>query len=208
VVLQAIVLAAGASRRLGQPKALVTVDDGRTVLEVVLTAMRQGLPGVEPVVVAGAHAARILPEVTRLGARGVEHPGWESGRMGSIRAGLEALPSGAPDQGLLVWPVDRPGCTGSEIAGLAAAWDRAGAPPRGWLSPRGPSGRHGHPLLLGADLAAAARDLDPGADLRTLREEADPLWALAVPHSGTELNLDRPEDLAAVRAWVRKHAGR
>ncbi|MBL6721308.1 MAG: NTP transferase domain-containing protein [Planctomycetes bacterium] len=201
-------LAAGASRRLGQPKALVTVDDGRTILEVLLDALRVGLPGVAPVVVAGAHAAELLPEATRLGAHAVEHTGWESGRVGSLRAGLEALPSGAPEEGVLVWPVDRPGCTGLEVANLVAAWSEAGAPPGGWLSPRGPGGRHGHPLLLGRDLAAAIRGLDPGADLRALRRAADPLWALPVSHAGTELNLDRPEDLAAVRAWVRKHAAR
>ena len=208
--LQPIVLAAGASRRLGRPKALVELEDGRTVLAAVLECLAEALPDAPaPVVVAGAHAGTILPEAERCGATPLEHAGWERGRLSSLQAAVEHSAPGSgsspstPD--LLVWPVDRPGCLAADLVAMLDAWNRRDTTGPGWMSPRAPSGRHGHPILLGAGLVPALRALGPDASLRELRAQAAWLDAVPVSHSGTELDLDHPEDVEAVRAWFRSH---
>jgi len=196
--LSAVVLAAGASSRLGAPKALAEIG-GRAALERLVAALREGL-GSAPVVVVGRHADEIAAAGLDLGdAEVVTNPRWREGRTASLAAGLAALARRAPAPGtpgtegplpdVLVAPVDVPLVAPSTVARIARAWADAGAPPRGWLAPRvpGPGGvhRHGHPVALGRALAAAARALAPSEPLRTVRAGADPLLVRRVD--------DRPE---------------
>jgi len=48
-------------------------------------------------------------------------------------------------------------------------------------------------------------ELGPDEPLHAARSSASPLWSIDVPHSGTALNLDRPEDLAGARTWHADH---
>ena len=205
MALQPIVLAAGASSRLGSPKALVPLDDGRTVLAAVLQCIAEALPGgPAPVVVAGCHATEILPEAERCGAAPLEHAEWERGRMSSLQAAVEFTAGGtASANDLLVWPVDRPGCSLEDLVALSHAWRDRDSTDLGWMAPRAPSGRHGHPVLIGAGLVPGLLGLGPDASLREVRDRAAWLDAVPVPHSGIELDLDRPEDVEPVRAWFR-----
>jgi molybdenum cofactor cytidylyltransferase len=87
----AIVLAAGASRRLGRPKQLVVVE-GETLLR---RTVRAALATCAPVlVVVGARAREVEASLAGLPVRVVSNPGWEEGMASSIRAGVRALPQG------------------------------------------------------------------------------------------------------------------
>jgi CTP:molybdopterin cytidylyltransferase MocA len=83
-----LLLAAGAGRRFGGPKALATVD-GRSLLTTALDALRDG--GCSPIVAVtgarGDEVATLLPE----DVREVHSPRWELGMGESLRAGLDAL---------------------------------------------------------------------------------------------------------------------
>ncbi|HEX2049484.1 MAG TPA: nucleotidyltransferase family protein [Actinomycetota bacterium] len=89
-MLAAVVLAAGTSSRLGQPKQLLPLD-GRPVLQHVLDIAAAAGAG-EIVVVLG-HAARDVRRALTLpdGARVVVNPDYELGQSTSLRAGLAAL---------------------------------------------------------------------------------------------------------------------
>jgi molybdenum cofactor cytidylyltransferase len=88
----AVILAAGASRRLGLPKQLVEV--GRESL--LRRTVRAALAGCAPVlVVLGARADEMEAHLDGLGATLVANPDWEEGMASSIRAGIRALPPGA-----------------------------------------------------------------------------------------------------------------
>jgi CTP:molybdopterin cytidylyltransferase MocA len=112
-VLAAVLLAAGASARMGgQPKALLQVAGETLVVRLARQLCEAGFATVH--VVVGAHAVAIQEAVARSGtplARAltwVENPDWESGVGGSLRCGLaRALVSGTP-AGVLVAPVDLP----------------------------------------------------------------------------------------------------
>ncbi len=92
-VIRGIVLAAGASTRMGQAKAALPFGHtGETVVSrVVRTLLRGGVPDVT--VVAGAHidAVRIAMPSHEPRARVIEHPGWQQGQLSSLLKGLEAI---------------------------------------------------------------------------------------------------------------------
>ncbi len=193
-----VVLAAGASTRLGRCKALVPLA-GRTPLERLLAA-GCGLPG-PALVISGAHHARILaaaPEQVEV----LENPNWRAGRSGGL-----ALAQAARDgRDLLVAPVDCPRVPRALVEALVGEWLERGAPARGWLGPRH-AGRHGHPIVLGRDLARTLRQLPPAASLRDLRGRADPLWALDTEFAESLDDLDTAQDLARIEAELQPRPG-
>ncbi|QCR24857.1 NTP transferase domain-containing protein [Pontibacter sp. SGAir0037] len=84
-----VLLAAGASTRLGEPKQQLLYQ-GKTLLQhAVEVALQAGCAPV--VVVLGARAASILPEVEKEPVSVVQNPGWEEGMASSIRSGLTYL---------------------------------------------------------------------------------------------------------------------
>ncbi|GHF20700.1 hypothetical protein GCM10017786_63230 [Amycolatopsis deserti] len=109
-----LLLAAGAGRRMGRPKALVELA-GEPLLHRALRALTDG--GCAPVrVVVGAQAAEVralLPSPDLA----VEAPDWVTGMGASLRAGLRALPE-AP--AVLVHLVDLPGVDARIVARLRA----------------------------------------------------------------------------------------
>jgi molybdenum cofactor cytidylyltransferase len=189
VSLRVAILAAGASTRLGEPKALARLGP-RTALEHLAAAAAGVDP--RPLVVVGAHAREIRAAAFQL-CEWVENPFWEMGRA----SGLALARDRAGPVDLLVAPVDAPLVSASTFAALAAAWRAAGEPARGWLAPReGLTGRHGHPVLVGRTLLA---ELEGISDLRDLRRRAAPLFDLELADPAVLDDLDTPADLARLR---------
>jgi len=185
-----VILAAGASERLGEPKALVDLG-GRTALAHLLDAC--GDPS--PLVVAGAHSAEIA---LALGSRGelLQHPSWAEGRTGSVARAVAHLDR----RDILLAPVDSPLVPAAVFDALRGAWAEAGAPSRGWLSPMDTaSGKHGHPVLFGHELADQILSFDASEPLRSLRSLAEPLLELALSSPEVLDNLDTQAALALMR---------
>ncbi|MDG4788393.1 nucleotidyltransferase family protein [Micromonospora sp. WMMD1102] len=135
-----LVLAAGAGRRYGGPKALVRLD-GRLLVERAVRVARAG--GCGPVVaVLGAAAPTVRARAELGDAVTVENPHWATGMGSSLRTGLAALrDSGAV--AVVVLLVDMPGITAEAVHRLVgiAAPDALGL--------AGYGSRRGHPVLLG-----------------------------------------------------------
>ncbi len=104
----ALILAAGASSRMGQPKALLKLSSGRTLLEDQCRRVLEA--GVENIyVVVGCHADRIVNEHTSTRAHErtkeiiwVVNKNWESGRFSSIQCGVKKI----GDAPILLLPID------------------------------------------------------------------------------------------------------
>ncbi|MEX2161991.1 MAG: selenium cofactor biosynthesis protein YqeC [Anaerolineales bacterium] len=86
-----ILLAAGGSQRLGDPKALLDWKGRPFVRQVAETALAARLSPL--VVVTGADAERVEAALSGLAVRFVRNTSWREGQSTSVKAGLSALPS-------------------------------------------------------------------------------------------------------------------
>ena len=156
----ALVLAAGAGRRLGGPKALVRPRPGApTLLETVVGRVRAA--GCDDVlVVVGAQAPAVSELVRSTGARTVLADDWDEGMGASLRAGLAALAADgldAPDVALVTL-VDLPD-VGPEV--LVRVLHAAGTG-RDALARATYDGVPGHPVVIGRDHWMAVRESATG----------------------------------------------
>lgn len=135
-----VLLAAGQSARMGQPKQLLHVDGRPLVVRAAEEALASEAWPV--IVVVGAHANRVKPALIRHPVLLAENPAWEEGMASSIRTGLATLEcfSRAID-GVVVALCDQPGFSADSLrllvqqqretgAGIVAAryLNRLGAP--------------------------------------------------------------------------------
>lgn len=187
----AIVLAAGASRRLGRPKALLLLG-GRTLLARAAAAPLDA--GLDPVVIVLGHAAADvqaaagLPDDARV--RVVVNDGWEEGMASSIRRGLEAC--GEPDA-VLIALADQPDVQAARVRAVVDAWD--GQAPL--VVPVG-EGRPTHPVLFARELYPELTALTGDVGGRSIVERH---WerAIRVPLAPL-LDVDTEDDYQAARA--------
>lgn len=164
-----VLLAAGAGRRYGGPKALVRHADGRLLVERAAGMLAGG--GCTPtVVVLGAAAAEVRARADLSGAVLVDNPEWAGGMGSSLRAGLAALArTDAPAAVVLL--VDLPGVTAAAVRRVARHATADSLVTAGY-----PAGRRGHPVLLGRRhwpgvAAVAVGDTGARAYLRAHRDE-------------------------------------
>ncbi|WP_080053741.1 nucleotidyltransferase family protein [Spirosoma aerolatum] len=88
--LATIILAAGASNRLGgQPKQLLTQDGTSLIQRIVQTAL--SLKAGPVIVVLGANQSLIQPVIQHLPVQLVTNPNWQEGLASSLHAGLTSL---------------------------------------------------------------------------------------------------------------------
>jgi len=102
-----MILAAGASTRLGRPKQLLPFRGRSLLRHAAETALASSCRPV--VVVLGAFAGRLSGELSGLPVTVALNPQWNEGLSSSIRAGLKALPpEGAGPNALLIMLCDQP----------------------------------------------------------------------------------------------------
>jgi CTP:molybdopterin cytidylyltransferase MocA len=158
VRVRAVVLAAGASARMGAPKALVELDGTPAVVRVARTC---ATVGIEPLVVLGHGARRIAPVLEAAGVRWVFNEDWAAGMFTSVACGVAELDGDAG--AFFVHPVDCVLVRPETVARLARD-DAAG---HEVLVPAH-EGRPGHPPLLPAALRDAVLRGSPRGGLREL----------------------------------------
>ena len=184
-----LLLAAGAGRRMGGPKALVELG-GEPLVRRGVRLLADG--GCDPVVVVvGAAAERVRP--LRDGAQVVEAAGWATGMAASLQVGLAA----AVGDACVVALVDQPGVTPAAVERLRAAHsDGAVAAVATY------AGRPRNPVLLDrsvwAEVAAAAAG-DEGAR-PWLRAHPQLVVQVDCTDVGSPDDVDTPQDLAALVA--------
>lgn len=195
VVIAGLVLAAGASTRMGRQKLLLPVGGRALVRLAVERALAAGLQ--EVVVVVGGDATAVQEALAGLPVRTVVNPRFAEGLSTSLRAGLAALD---PDtEAVVVTLGDQPLVDPEVTRRLVAAYRARGAPV---VVARYRDGR-GHPVLFAAsvfpELQAASGDEGGRAVIARVPERV-----VEVPvDAPAPADVDTPEDYEALREAVR-----
>jgi CTP:molybdopterin cytidylyltransferase MocA len=142
---EGLLLAAGAGRRMGMPKALVSDDAGSWLVRGVATLRDGGCARVS--VVLGAEAERARPLLAGLDVSVVIADDWAEGMGASLRAGLRSL-AGSADTGVVVSLVDLPDLVPEVVSRVIGAAEADGSAA---LARAAYAGKPGHPVLLGRD---------------------------------------------------------
>jgi molybdenum cofactor cytidylyltransferase len=193
-----VLLAAGASARLGQPKQLLAYRGQTLLRRAAETGMIAGLAPL--VVVIGAEATAMRRELAGLPVEIVENTRYREGQSTSLRAGLAALPRTVEAVVLLL--VDLPRVDPPLVRALVAAWQATGAP----IVRPAFEGRAGNPVLFGAALLpelAAARGDEGGRAV--LRAHAGSVHLLPVDTPGILQDVDTWDAYQALLAESGEH---
>ncbi|WP_053333639.1 DinB family protein [Gemmatimonas phototrophica] len=118
-----LLLAAGASQRLGEPKQLLLDDGGTPAVVRMARALRDA--GCAPVVVVvGAHAPEVMSALAGEAVHVAVHDGWTDGMGSSIAAGIGAAREWSPDApGVLIAACDMPTVNAEHCAKLLGAFN-------------------------------------------------------------------------------------
>jgi CTP:molybdopterin cytidylyltransferase MocA len=188
--LAAIVLAAGASRRLGQPKQLL-LRHGETLIGRAIRLATEA--GAAPVIaVLGAHSDRIFRAVAFDKTIPVVNDQWEQGIAGSIHAGLNALDAAAPAaSSALILGCDQPLLTVAHLRTLIEGFSAQTVPP---IVASSYAGVLGIPAIFPRFVFTELLDLrgDTGARA-VLMQPNRPV--VAIPLQGGEVDIDLPADI-------------
>ena len=191
-MIAAIVLAAGASTRMGRQKLVLPMRDGRSLARVsVEQVLAAGLDDV--VVVLGREAEAVAESLRGLRVRTVVNPRYAEGQSTSLRAGLDAL--GPATTAAVIALGDQPLADPGVIGRLVAAFRATGRP---IVVPVYRDGR-GNPVLFAATLFPELRAVTGDRGGRGVIAR-DPGRVAEVPFDAAmPADIDTPEDYDAAR---------
>jgi CTP:molybdopterin cytidylyltransferase MocA len=177
----AIVLAAGASRRLGEPKQLIRLA-GETLVERAARICREA--DCDPVVVVlGASANEIRKQCTLDGAKILVNEEWTEGMGASVRAGVSALDEDV--DACVVMTCDMPAVSVEHLRELMGTGEKTASTY---------AGRRGVPAFFPRASFAQLTELRGDTGARDLLKDAR-----TVELKGGEIDLDTADDLARIR---------
>ncbi len=175
-----LILAAGESRRMGSPKALLEYR-GETFVDRLVGLFTAICSPV--VVVLGADAERVRTRAARPAAF-VLNPDYRTGQTGSLQCGLRAVPPEA--EGVLFTLVDHPSVDPATLARLIAA-------PRPLVRVPRRAGRRGHPIWFRPELISEFLALpETGSARDVVRAHAADTEFLDVDDAGVLADIDDP----------------
>jgi molybdenum cofactor cytidylyltransferase len=186
-----LVLAAGGSRRLGEPKQLLPYGSGTLLDQALKTARATDFD--QLIVALGGSSAEVRRKADLSGADVVENPGFGEGCSSSIAAGLGVMD---PRSELMVLMLgDQPGVTAASIRALVAGCDE-GTVLAACLYDDG----RGHPLAFGRALFGDLRELQGDKAIWKLMDRrSDDVVDVRVP-GRIPRDVDTREDYEAVLA--------
>jgi len=186
----AVILAAGSSSRLGEPKQLLDLG-GRPVLAHTLAAVRR--TALAPIyVVLGHAAAEIEQRVDLRDVQTIHNPDYLTGQSSSVRVALDAVPS---DVDAVVFILgDQPLVEPAVIDRLAYAYRTENAP---IIQPNYREGR-GNPVLIARSLFNELAEVIGDTGARPLiQRHRDAVFLV----DATE--FDRPDDIDTLDDYER-----
>jgi molybdenum cofactor cytidylyltransferase len=185
-VIAGIILAAGASSRMGAPKALLDYR-GETFVGRLVRVLGTSCNPV--IVVLGYHANLIQKQVPAPGQI-VINPDPSRGQLSSLQTALAALPTEV--NGFAFIPVDSPAVAEETVATLTRTFEQR-KPTTLFVIPR-QSGKRGHPVVAARSIAAEFLALPATAEAReVVHAHVDRTEYVDVEDGGIFTDVDDPE---------------
>ena len=184
----AVVLSAGESSRMGEPKALLTID-GQTFIERIVGALKQS--GLERIIVVlGFNAAEMRRKIEHLAVEIVVNPDYKQGQLSSLQAAIRHLESDNNCEAMLVHLVDHPYIDPVLVGVLI---ERFNETKKLIIVPRH-QGKRGHPVIFSRSLFAELLDapMDQGAKA-VVNAHRDETLEIDTEDIGITLDIDTPE---------------
>jgi molybdenum cofactor cytidylyltransferase len=186
-----VVLAAGDSKRLGQPKQLINWKERPLVLHAVQAALGGGLSPV--IVVLGAEGERVRRVLTDEPVTFINNPAWSAGLSTSLRAGLSEVEDHI--EAVVFLLSDMPFVNADLVRALVSKHRRTLSP---LVAPRVGS-RRANPILFDQMTFSALHSVTGDRGGRELFQNFPHVW---VEWDDSVLfDLDSPEDLR----WLKEH---
>lgn len=189
-----VILAAGASSRMGRPKALLSTgaSDECFVTRLVATLRAAGVDDV--IVVVGVEGDAVVARLVMepLPPRVVRNPHPERGQLSSLLCGLTVVDRPGV-RAMLVAPVDLPFVLPATVRAVLDRYRATGAP----IVRPVCGGRGGHPVVFDRELFDELRRADPAQGARAVvRRWARLAVEVLVEDEATVFDIDTPEEYA------------
>jgi molybdenum cofactor cytidylyltransferase len=183
----AVVLAAGASRRLGRPKQLIPIEGESLLRRTARLALEAGCAPI--VVVLGFEAERMAAELADLHVATAVNANWSSGMGSSLRCGVAAARRARPEMdALLLLVCDQPSLTVDHLRTLLALHGSGSAP----VTASAYAGRSGVPAVFAPRFFPELERIEGDCGARDLIVGHN---TQAVPWPEGARDVDFPEDL-------------
>ncbi len=199
-----VILAAGASSRMGRDKALLlwppsafgrADSTAETLLSASIAALKPLTDAI--VVVAGKNADSIAPLIAANGASMVRNSAPERGQFSSLQVGLREVLARGCDAAMITL-VDCPPLSSASLERLRISFEQALSMGRWGVAPEN-NGRRGHPLFASRALIDAFLGAPVTSNAREVKQEhAQRIDSVPVPDSLLSVDVNTPEQYAAL----------
>lgn len=211
-VVRGVILAAGASSRMGRPKAALPLTDRADTFlsRLVRTFLQAGVPDL--VIVTGADAELVRAAAGRPDRRVrlVHNPRWQSGQLSSLVAALthevvrpftiQPGSRGAALEAVVVNLVDVPMVSVGTVVDVVREWRRTRAP----IVRPARGDQHGHPVVFDRAVFDQLRTADPQVGAKAVvRAHTDRILNVPSDDDGAFLDIDTDAEYRAIVASLR-----
>jgi molybdenum cofactor cytidylyltransferase len=187
-----VILAAGASSRMGRDKALLAWH-GRSLLEAHIDLLQAETDLV--IVVAGANADALKPVIYGSAAYLAVNPQPELGQFSSLRVGLQAVLNQGRDAAIVAL-VDRPPVSGETLRVLKSEFCD-GLEDGKWAVVPDAGGRHGHPIVIAREMIEVFLRAAAGSNAREVEHAHEQrIRYVPVTDRAVATNWNTPEEYA------------
>ncbi|HEX5434540.1 MAG TPA: nucleotidyltransferase family protein [Candidatus Angelobacter sp.] len=189
-----VILAAGASSRMGRDKALLPWQGG-TFLSAAIQALQRETDFV--IVIAGQNASTLEPVIYANAAFLVVNPHPELGQMSSLQRGLEEVLNRGRDAAVITL-VDRPAPSPQTIRRIKEAFLAAGD--NFWAAVPDYSGKHGHPVVVSREMIEAFLRVPATSSARDVEHaHQQHMLYVSVDDPMVAINVNTEEDYEKLR---------
>ncbi len=186
-MINGIILAAGESKRMGSPKALLPFK-GKTFLEHIISVLKRcSLDAVT--VVLGADAKTIRESADLSETNVVVNSNYEEGQLSSLIAGLDSLP--ARSEAVVVCLVDMPFVTEETVNAILSTFSETHAS----IVVPVYEGRRGHPVLFSRSVYEELLNAPPEQGARwVVKADVSRVRYVEVSDGGVVIAINTPDD--------------